>query len=68
MISYDVPCGTVFYEQVQKEIGELFEAEGDSKQAIDAYQTAADYYQACRACSSQTQPANHPHGSLHVMS
>ena len=32
--------------KVQKEIGELHEAEGDADKASEAYQTAADYYQA----------------------
>lgn len=32
--------------KVQKEIGELYEAEGDNAKAIEAFQTAADYYQA----------------------
>jgi len=32
--------------KMQKEIGELYEAEGDNEKAVEAYQTAADYYQA----------------------
>ena len=32
--------------KVQKEIGELYEAEGDTEKGMEAYQTAADYYQA----------------------
>ena len=32
--------------KMQKEIGELYEADADSEKAIEAFQTAADYYQA----------------------
>lgn len=41
--------------KVQKEIGELCEAEGDTNQAMDAYQTAADYYQAEESNSTANQ-------------
>ena len=41
--------------KVQKEIGELYEAEGDTNQAMDAYQTAADYYQAEESNSTANQ-------------
>jgi len=41
--------------KVQKEIGELLEAVGDSAGAMDAYQTAADYYQAEESNSTANQ-------------
>lgn len=41
--------------KVQKEIGELYEAEGDLAQAMDAFQTAADYYQAEESNSTANQ-------------
>ena len=41
--------------KVQKEIGELYEAESDMEKAIEGFQTAADYYQAEEAHSSANQ-------------
>lgn len=41
--------------KVQKEIGELYEAEGDMPAAMDAYQTAADYYQAEETSNAANQ-------------
>jgi len=41
--------------KTQKEIGELYEAEGDAEKAKDAFQTAADYYQAEEQNSSANQ-------------
>lgn len=41
--------------KVQKEIGELYEAEGDSANAMEAYQTSAEYYQAEESNSTANQ-------------
>ena len=41
--------------KIQKEIGELLEADGDTAAALDEYQTAADYYQAEESHSQANQ-------------
>lgn len=41
--------------KVQKDVGELLEAEGDTEKAVEAYQTAADYYQAEESNSTANQ-------------